>query len=316
MDLDQHFRCNGRDDWPAIAENIADDELVGIGVLISFILCPLFLLILVFVGYITGSLDVKTNLVDDRAIRVIRKILCCRPLKTPKTPEQFRRRQLRQRIFERFLLGLSDSQLVTSLAIGLAAWAKRCSLSNYSFLMAMMVVLLAVSSSLYTTFILKHYLNRHHFLRSFRIAMLTMNALLLLSGRAILHYVNLVSYQSLYWTLSFKPVSRTAVDRVGFTISVVWWTTAFVNRIVALHTPFEADAARSWVYTVLSRWLGGVPGAQKARDTVLLDIHLLTQQPGQRQPRQGKRVQLRIVLKAIKLAILDIKASVLYDLMW
>ncbi|KAH8655686.1 hypothetical protein BX600DRAFT_515411 [Xylariales sp. PMI_506] len=85
---------------------------------------------------------------------------------------------------------------------------------------------------------------------------------------------------------------------------------AFINRVAGLYTERGADMSRSWIYRSLSvRWRRGKPEI-KARTPILDRLYDMQSSDKRKQKR------FPMLRFAIKLALVDIKASFAWDLLW
>ena len=84
-----------------------------------------------------------------------------------------------RRVMEKFTLALSDQQLVTGLAVLIAGFYKRCTMSAYHFSIVISLAWLSSTVHLSTLVVLRDYSIQQPFLRSFRVVgMLSMLCLL------------------------------------------------------------------------------------------------------------------------------------------
>ena len=84
-----------------------------------------------------------------------------------------------RRVMEKFTLALSDQQLVTGLAVLIAGFYKRCTMSAYHFGIVISLAWLSSTVHLSTLVVLRDYFLQRPFLRSFKVVgMLSMLCLL------------------------------------------------------------------------------------------------------------------------------------------
>ena len=113
--------------------------------------------ILVLVGFFTDSLpDVSFNMVDLMIINSLRKLFRKDMVEIPSTQSGRIRRARRQEALGRALLALSDQQLITGLAMLVAAYL-RYDISGYSASLVLYMSLLSADSHLATMSILRRY---------------------------------------------------------------------------------------------------------------------------------------------------------------
>lgn len=91
------------------------------------------------------------------------------------------KREERTAIMTRFVLALSDQQLVTGLAILITGYSQRCAMSGYHFDLVTDLAWFSSTTHLSTLAVLQEYLIQNPVLKAFRVAGI-LAMLILLSG--------------------------------------------------------------------------------------------------------------------------------------
>ena len=122
----------------------------------SFILSPLIKFLAILVGYLTYSLDKGlTSEINAIAIRGVRRVLSLRPDDhNPPAATAVRNEALRK-----FILALSDQQLVTDRAILITAYYQRCQVYQFNFSIVATLAWFSSTTHLSTLAVLHQYLS-------------------------------------------------------------------------------------------------------------------------------------------------------------
>ncbi|KAI9880073.1 MAG: hypothetical protein M1830_005605 [Pleopsidium flavum] len=175
----------------------ADPDVAGIGVIFSFIATALLTFGAIVHGYLSDSLPETTLNRLDRCVLEHLAQTCRRPWQkiqvalgrtslaecqaTDSTAVPKARNQ-RQDALRRFVLALSDQQLVTGLAMLIAGYTKRCSMSLYHFNIVTALAWFSSTIHLSTLTVLRDHLMDHPMVRTWRvIGMVSMLGLLLIA---------------------------------------------------------------------------------------------------------------------------------------
>lgn len=185
------------------AENPSDPDIAGYGVsrvfyiisctqylynlqqvIASFIVTAVLTVLTVMFAYVTKSLpESRYNVVDDQFLRGLYwlfRIKGYRPASRPPSSKvEVENRQARVDGVQRFMLVLSDQQLVTGIAVLVAAYARICAISHFSFDVALNLSWLSCTAHLATLTVLRGYFDKHKAVRNWRVgAMVVLFALL------------------------------------------------------------------------------------------------------------------------------------------
>jgi hypothetical protein len=183
---------------------IPDPDIAGIGVIASFIVVNFLTIIVTIISILFISLeDLELSGVD----LAVNKWLKRRGLRPFSATMPEKRIEFWLQILEKILLGLSDTQLLTGLAILIAGYVK-CSISIYHSNIVLDLAWFASGTHLSSLQILRGYLVRHPLTRTLRVILLLVMAGLLFS---------LVIYQgNRYWyDWPPQPAQCLFVDTVG-----------------------------------------------------------------------------------------------------
>jgi hypothetical protein len=164
--------------------------------------------------------------------------------------EPFTREQ-RASAVARFLLALSDQQLVTGLAILIGAVANRCKITLYEFEMATYLAWFSATTHLVTLDVLKGYLVQHRLLRHCRVAGIVLNFLFLILAIIVL---NISTLESTGAAAMVNPV-QCVFTFAGGIVPKEHWTfyavdlaistaTIISNLIITMWTVFPAHIER------------------------------------------------------------------------
>jgi hypothetical protein len=135
-------------------------------VIAAFIASSFITFTAIIVSYLTYSLDGNlTNGFDDIAVKNIRRLLHMGDGDDilPST------RQVRNEAITRFILILSDQQLVTGLAILITGYSQRCSLDGYHFTIIATLAWFSSTTHLSTLSVLHAYLLSHPDVKTWRV---------------------------------------------------------------------------------------------------------------------------------------------------
>ena len=172
-------------------------------------------------------------------------------------PEERRKRERARRSkgLERFLLALSDQQLVTGLAVLIAGYTNRCSRSLYHFDIIAALGWFSSTTHLSTLAVLRAYMVDHPQVRNWRaIAMLGVFSLLAISQ------IGTYSTQSNYLPVqcafeSFAPYGLGFLNIIELTIVLIFLALSYTDRIRRLYT-FDPDwSIMNYLLEVLARRL-------------------------------------------------------------
>ncbi|SPO02569.1 uncharacterized protein DNG_05242 [Cephalotrichum gorgonifer] len=174
-----------------IGELNASGDIVGPGALAAFLTSSVITILAVLVAYLTNSLDEeRMNVLDRRIVGAFITFWKRRPLKTwtwtgtapPRTLSELdheHARRARQEAFTRFILALSDQQLVTGLAILIGGVAGQNRLSIYEFSVVLSLAWFSSTTHLATLDALREYLKENRRIRDVRVGAMLATLVLL-----------------------------------------------------------------------------------------------------------------------------------------
>ncbi|KAE8443569.1 hypothetical protein EG329_001731 [Mollisiaceae sp. DMI_Dod_QoI] len=147
---------------------VPDPDIAGIGVIVSFAVADGLTIILTSIAILFLRLEDLDLGSFDLAVHKALKRCGLKPLSTKLTDETIK---FWLGILEKVILGLSDTQLLTGMAILIAGYAK-CSISSYHSNIVSDLAWFASGTHLSTLQVLRTYLIKHPAIRLFRIALL------------------------------------------------------------------------------------------------------------------------------------------------
>jgi len=208
--------------------------------------------IAVVYGYVSESLPPDYyNEFDLRIIAFIRKPLQWPPRpRKPSANNNSKRMEMKVKTLERFILTLSDQQLVTGLAILIAGLFKLCTISYWEFLIVVSLAWFSSTTHLSTLVVLRKYFLHHKAVRNWRVAgMLIMLVLLFFS---VLSQEGLPpDYQfSAPMECVYINMSQGLANSGGYMVPIilVFLVFAYSNQLVKL---FSADRQKT-VFSILN----------------------------------------------------------------
>ena len=172
----------------------------------------------------------------------------------PHTAEKRKRdRARRSKGLERFVLALSDQQLVTGLAILIAGYTDRCSRSLYHFRIISALGWCSSTTHLSTLAVLRPYLIDHPRVRNWRvIAMVAIFGLLVVSQAGAFSIQN----SSLPIQCVFNSYAPYGLNTIA-TLALAWITfflcLLYTNKIRRLYTLDPDWSVQGWILEVLTR---------------------------------------------------------------
>ena len=157
-------------------------------------------------------------------------------------------KERRTRGLEKFVLALSDQQLVTGLAILLAGYINRCSMTLYSFDIVAALAWFSSTTHLSTLSVLRVYLVDHPRVRDWRVI-----AIVGIFGLVAVSQVMTYSLQDSSVPLQcaftdFSPSSGLdKLDILSIVVVIVFLGTSYTNRIIRLYS-FDPDwSIQEWI---------------------------------------------------------------------
>ncbi|PSN66664.1 hypothetical protein BS50DRAFT_620884 [Corynespora cassiicola Philippines] len=142
-----------------------DTDIAGVGVLIAFLLSSLLTCGAILWGYLTDSLPLSTtSAVDEAIVLWLRK-----SRKTAPAHQNLLTREQRTQALTRFILALSDQQLVTGLALMISAFANTANITIFDMKLVDTFAWFSATTHLAALAVLQDYMYIHSSVRSFRV---------------------------------------------------------------------------------------------------------------------------------------------------
>ncbi|KAL8670231.1 MAG: hypothetical protein Q9168_005219 [Polycauliona sp. 1 TL-2023] len=171
----------------------ANPDVAGIGVVVAFALSAVFALLAMLYGYFTDSFPENTLTEFDflylvvplrrQAVAAIHVRRSSAKAQCGEKIDDYAARAKRLRALERFILTLSDQQLVTGLAILIAGYMETCSLPLYYFNIVASLAWFSSATHLATLGALQDYLIHNPVVRNWRVVAMIMVLGLLISAQ-------------------------------------------------------------------------------------------------------------------------------------
>ena len=156
-------------------------------------------------------------------------------------------RERRARGLEKFILALSDQQLVTGLAVLIAGYIRPCFMSIYHFNIIAALGWFSSTTHLSTLAVLRVYLIEHPRLRNWRVvAMLFVLGLLIVAqvGIGTSTLDNCLPISCLFTDRSFRPVI--GMNAASMALLVIFLSATYTNRIVRLYSLDLEWSVQAW----------------------------------------------------------------------
>lgn len=243
-----------------------DPDIVGKGVVAAFLVSALVTCGAIIFGYLSDSLPDSYFNEADKAIITswqdskISKLLIpflyrlyfllkslvkkCLWMKSATGSGRHLTREKRTEALSRFILSLSDQQLVTGLAILIAALTNRCLISFYEFNIVISLAWFSSTTHLATLDVLQEYLVANPVIRNWRVlGMVSLMAMLLFG----------LLFQGAYFSTSKLPlqcaINEGPKPTIASILVLIYLVIAYISRILPLYAPAKAK-------TTLPEWLG------------------------------------------------------------
>lgn len=172
----------------------------------------------------------------------------------PDTAEKRKRdRARRSKGLERFILALSDQQLVTGLAILIAGYTDRCSRSIYHFRIISALGWFSSTTHLSTVAVLRAYLIDNPRVRNWRaVAMVAIFGLLVVSQAGTFSIQDSsLPVQCVY--NSFAPYGLNPITTIALAWVIFFLCVIYTNRIRRLYTLDPDWGVQGWILEVVTR---------------------------------------------------------------
>ncbi|EKG20073.1 hypothetical protein MPH_02622 [Macrophomina phaseolina MS6] len=279
-------------------DNPYDVDIAGIGVLVSFIATAAFTLLSIVVGYLCEWLPgTDTNHVDQVVILTVTTCVkfCFRPsltrlrkfrdrLSTPSIRKSHYPDELAKKwsaALERFILALSDQQLVTGIAIMATIYMKACDISIYSFQMAAALAWFSSTTHLATLVILTSYFDSHRVARNFRAFMMVSMMIMLavaqiISNSESVQHSATDGYFGCALKKSFKLSPANGYEAFNLTLIIAWLITSYSSRMISLYSP-RRGSTKSWPTRQVARFFRLELVEPTEEDDSLAKLHQVVQ---------------------------------------
>ncbi|OJD39822.1 uncharacterized protein BKCO1_2000241 [Diplodia corticola] len=248
-------------------DNPYDVDIAGIGVLVSFIATAAFSLLAIILGYLCECLPgTETNHVDQAVTVTVTTFVkfCFSPslsrikkLRARLSSAHLHHTQFQEELvkqwstaLERFILAMSDQQLVTGIAIMVTIYTKSCDISIYSFQMAGALAWFSSTTHLATLTILTKHFDTHRIARNFRavmmVAMMFMLAVAqIISNSESVQHSSTDIYFGCALRKSFKLSPIDGYEIANLCLIIAWLILSYASRMISLYSA-NVKSSYSW----------------------------------------------------------------------
>jgi len=214
----------------------------------------------VFLAYWTESLPPNRYAeLDDAAISIVRKILHLSeksPASHP-SPDEMALLQRSSRIeaIERFMLALSDQQLITAISLLIAAYGRICVISGYSFQVVAASAWFSCTTHLSTLTVLRRHFDEHKVSRTIRV-ILMMLLFLFLCITVTLAQLQVTDLGALALcgisliTLESDPLISLAVV-ISILTFIIWLSYGYGRTIMEIYSQQYRLSTENWLSWVI-----------------------------------------------------------------
>jgi hypothetical protein len=191
------------------------------------------------VGWATDSVSENSfngidRLLVDRIGRLLNRVNLIR---NPSSYNHFARRNLRVKAFERFVLSLSDQQLVTGIAMLFAGYINPCLMDLHHFRMVRALMWFSSLTHLSTLALLRNYMIEHPVVRTWRVIAMVLLGIGLILAVWVSSVENDVMLPAIcVWNLRFERERMDHLGAVIFCFLALFLVFAYGNNILGLYT--------------------------------------------------------------------------------
>lgn len=169
-------------------------------------------------------------------------------------------RRRRVKGLEKFILALSDQQLITGLGIFIAAYHMRCSMSFYHFKIVSTLAWFSSTTHLSTLSVLRVYLIQHPRLRNWRVTGMVCMLVMLILAQTVSASNKDLSLPIQCVLASPSRDSDRAADKLGtyYSLSLIigYLLVVYINRVVRLYSYDPDFSVLHWMGEWCGRQLG------------------------------------------------------------
>ena len=225
----------------------------------SFLASAVLTFIAIVVGYLSDSLP-DTSLVQlDRACIIGFSSIRWRPwVKDDSTGDVSRRsmtrdaRERRSKGLEKFILALSDQQLVTGLAVLIAGFVSPCSMSMYHFNIVAALGWFSSTTHLSTLAVLRFYLIEHPTLRNWRVVAMLLVFTLLIIAQVVTGASTLDNSLPVRCAFTHRSFSSASIlNPISLAVIIIFLGATYSDRIVRLYVLDPQWSLQAWFADVV-----------------------------------------------------------------
>ena len=208
-------------------------------VIIAFCVTSVITLLVIIAGYLLDAIrdEEEDGLLNDLDHQVIRRVRSLLQRVTRRSLPELGYKRSRRDALERFVLVLSDQQIVTGLSICIIGYSKHCTMSSYHFFMVVALTWFSSTTHLSTLSLLQHYFRTHTGLKYARLV-----------GMFALYIMLMVGMIVLYTTQSFQVPVQCRLEKltlhgtppVNYATAIVlfsYLTLTYLSKLACLSIP-------------------------------------------------------------------------------
>jgi hypothetical protein len=217
----------------------------------------------------------RYNRVDDAFLSAISRTFHRQTKAQPASPEaaptpveDSSDQLVRAATVERFMLALSDQQLVTGIAILVAVYVKNCSISVYSFQIAASLAWFSCTTHLSTLTVLRNYFDTHQKVRTWRVVAMLALLFLLVFSMVLSHSATFYTNSGAYFECAIKTFRLfeglgligwfgSYSEVLNLILIVGWIAVAYFSRLVELYSLAYRNSSEYWLAWLISRGVLG-----------------------------------------------------------
>lgn len=234
----------------------------------AFVTTAVLTFMSIFIGWLMDFIpDERLNCVDDLVAKVIRKILCIQEMPGSRSERsQTYKKNKARRIWalERFVLGSSDQQLVTGLAMLLAGFLNLCTIDWYHFQIVSGLVWCSSTIHLSTLVLIRDYLSERSIIRRWRVTLMCLTLIGLIAAQVFNYgYYGDNSAPTCCTRLQFQ--SADPINIGSFLALVVFLVRSYGNKFTTLYSKHSNTSMVDWGLHSIEQELLRVPEERRKK---------------------------------------------------
>ena len=269
----------------------------------------------VILAYVTDSLPQQTyNPIDEYLLGKLHASwhFTCRYLGLPPIRT---RKETRLIATQRFILALSDQQLVTGIAILVTVFIKRCTTSSWNYELVLDLAWFSALTHMATLIVLREYLSKNPRTRLWRVLAMSCMLIMLVVFMVLGSFVNWPEYPAMPLQCQMISPTRFAYLDTGGVLSVIavvlFWAIYFGGNLLAVSSNYRTTLLRWMERIYWRRWK-----KQKKPDRVLAFKQKVEVYSKNHSLRRPQWVDLKCVLIYYRFIRAGFAQSFLWEILW